>query len=230
PGNIGTIAPGQFKRITATYTVTATVGATITNVATATSSSTSDPNNTNNSASTQVSVVAPGTSCNNPAPLPIAPGNGAVVTSPVAFTWSPSSGASSYVVAITGGGITPLNLTTSSTTISVSLPNGSFLWSVTAVFANNNCPAATSPALAFTICTPPGAPVASVVGESTSGQTYAVQWPEVGGASGYELQESTEPTFANPTSTILTGNSKSFLKNASVATPVFYRVRALACD
>ena len=57
-----------------------------------------------------------------------------------------------------------------------------------------------------------------------------MQWPEVGGASGYELQESTEPTFANPTSTILTGNSKSFLKNASVATPVFYRVRALACD
>jgi uncharacterized repeat protein (TIGR01451 family) len=229
PCNIGTIASGQFKRITATYTVTATVGATITNVATA-ASSTPDPNNTNNTGSTQVSVVAPGTPCNNPPPLPIAPGNGAVVASPVAFSWSPSSGASSYVVAITGGGITPLNLTTSGTTISVSLPNGSFLWSVTAVFSNNNCPAATSQAVAFTICTPPAAPLASVVGESTSGQTYAVQWPEISGAAGYELQESTEPTFANPVSTILTATSKSFLKTASVATPMFYRVRALACD
>jgi uncharacterized repeat protein (TIGR01451 family) len=228
PCNIGTIAAGQFKRITATYTVTATVGATITNVASATSS-TSDPNNTNNTGSTQLSVVAPGTSCNNPPPLPIAPGNGAVVASPVAFSWSATSGASSYVVAISGGGISPLNLTTSGTTISASLPNGSFLWSVTAVFANNNCPATTSQAVAFTICTPPAAPVASVVGESTSGQTYTVQWPDIGGAAGYELQESTEPAFANPTSTILTATFKTYLKTASVATPAFYRVRALAC-
>jgi uncharacterized repeat protein (TIGR01451 family) len=229
PCNIGTIAPSQFKQITATYTVTASAGATITNVATA-SSSTPDPNNTNNSGTMQVSVVAPGTSCNNPAPLPTAPLNGAVVSSPVTFSWSPSNGANSYVVSISGGGITPLNITTSGTSTSASFPNGSFLWSVTAVFANNNCPASTSPAIAFTICTPPGAPVASVVGESNSGQTYAVQWPDVSGAASYELQEASEPGFANPVSTILNGTSKTYTKSALVATPVFYRVRALACD
>src|SRR5205085_11559106 len=60
-------------------------------------------------------------------------------------------------------------------------------------------------------------------------QTFTVLWPSVDTASGYELQESTDSLFSNPTTFVVAGLAKSFTKSVTTATPFFYRVRGLAC-
>ncbi|HVR40839.1 MAG TPA: hypothetical protein VMU84_17235, partial [Thermoanaerobaculia bacterium] len=71
-------------------------------------------------------------------------------------------------------------------------------------------------------------PLASVISESTTGQTYAVRWKAIAGAVGYEVQEANDASFTNPTSFSVTGTSRSFTKIANDPTAFFYRVRALS--
>jgi uncharacterized repeat protein (TIGR01451 family) len=227
PCNLGTITTGHVVRIVSRYSIQAPSGSNVTNTASATTS-TSDPNGSNNTSSATVAIVTqPANNCTTVAPVPVAPAPGATVASPVTFSWTAAQGATGYVLAISGPNGTQ-NVTTSATSATVTLGNGAYSWSVTATFGGN-CPAASSATISFNICTPPSAPVASVVGESATGQTFTVLWNGVDGASGYELQESTDLGFTNPQTTPVGTTSASFTKIITNATPFFYRVRAIAC-
>lgn len=224
PCNVGTLAPGSLQVIIARYKVTAGVGTTITNTATV-SATTSDPSLGNNTSQAQFTVTAP-PPCPTGKPVLTAPAENASSATPVPLAWNGVVSAVNYTVDISGP--TSLTLSTDQTSTSANLTNGNYTWKVSANFAAG-CGPTTSATGHFTVCSIPDAPVASVVGESTSGQTYEVAWTPSGSSGSYELQEATEPTFANPTSFIVNGTARSFTKSANAATPYFYRVRAVAC-
>jgi uncharacterized repeat protein (TIGR01451 family) len=222
PCTISSLTSGQLITITGHYLVNVPSGS-ITSTASVTSS-VNDPLPANNTGSTTMNVT-PANTC-PPAPTLLAPTAGTIVASPVTFSWTPVSGSSGYVVSITSGGSTQTIATTLATTTQT-LVNGAYSWSVQSL-ASGNCPAVTSQSASFTVCNTPGAPLASVVGVTTTGQTYAVQWSFIDGTTSYELQESTDASFTNPASTTVAGTSQSFTKNVQSATPFFYRVRAVA--
>jgi len=227
PCNLGTVISGRVVRIVARYAITAPSGSNVTNTASATTS-TLDPNGGNNSSSTTVAIVTQSNAnCPGGAPIPLSPAPGATAASPTTFSWTAVQGATGYVLTVNGPGGAQ-NVTTNATSVTIPLANGAYSWGVTASFGTQ-CPSAASTIVNFTVCTPPPAPIASVVGESASGQTYTVLWTAADGASGYELQESSDLSFSNPTTQQLGTTSASFTKVAINATPYFYRVRALAC-
>ena len=222
PCAIGTLAPGQSVTAVATYTVTATSGS-VTNTAQV-SGSTTDSNNTNDSASATTQVIA--TPCGQQPPSLIAPANGAIAGSPVTFSWTAVTGATSYKLFASIGGASTLEIgTTSSTTLTLPVASGAVTWFVEALGVPN-CGELTSANRALTVCSL-DAPVIAVVGTNTSGQTYTVQWTPVAGITNYELQESLTAAFDNPTSFTVPGTSKTFTKTATVPTAFFYRVRAI---
>jgi hypothetical protein len=186
------------------------------------SSSASDPAPGNNTSSSTVQIVKP-TTCPQ-APLLNAPLSGATAGSPITFSWSIVPGAT-YVVSISGGGTTQ-TVSTNTNSTTQSLPNGAYTWSVQAN-GPNGCQA-TSTSASFSVCNAPGIPVPSVVGVTTTGQTYNVEWTPTEGTTLYELQEAADATFTNPTTMSVGGLSQAFTKNISVPTAFFYRVRALA--
>ncbi|HEV8434032.1 MAG TPA: DUF11 domain-containing protein, partial [Thermoanaerobaculia bacterium] len=224
PCTIASMAAGATVTVDATYAIPVQTHGTVVNTATV-SSNTTDPVASNNSSSATL-LVTPHVTCPAGAPQLIAPAANASVTSPVAFSWGAVAGATSYILNITGGG-NPQSATTSNSSTTVNLPNGAYSWSVSAV-SPIGCLPSTSNAQPFTVCNILGAPIASVVGESTTGQTYTVQWTSVDEAVGYDLEESGDGTFTNVTSFSVNGTSKQFTKNALAATPFFYRVRAMS--
>jgi uncharacterized repeat protein (TIGR01451 family) len=225
PCTIAALPAGNITTVTARYRVTAASSGTTTNVASV-SSAANDSDPTNNSSSIQTSLVAAaGCGIQNPPALQT-PANGSTVSSPLTLGWTPIEGATGYIVTITGTGA-PAPIHTSTNSASVTLPTGTYSWSVQATLANI-CGPLTSETSTFSICNTFEAPLASVVGESTTGQTYAVRWPIVPGATQYEVQESTELTFASPASFFVDGNIKTFTKQATTPTAFFYRVRAVS--
>jgi hypothetical protein len=102
--------------------------------------------------------------CAKSPPTLIAPANGAVATSPVAFTWTAipnaaSAGLLAYKVWVSIGGATATVVeTTTDTTASVNLPVGSHSWFVEATFAG--CASLSSSQNNFTINAPPVCPTA----------------------------------------------------------------------
>jgi uncharacterized repeat protein (TIGR01451 family) len=223
PCNLGTLAPGQSVTITSKYHVDQGVRGSFFNTASASSSAT-DPNPNDNSSTVIVRTQAP-LPCPTKSPAIVAPANNATVTSPVTLSWSAVPNALSYLVTINGSGA-PAPIATTLTSISVPLPPGPFTWGVIAFGPNNSCLPLGSGVSSFTVCGPPAAPLAGVVGETTTGQTYSVSWDAVDFAVSYDLDEALEPTFASPQTTSLTGTSKSFTKNVNLPTAFFYRVRA----
>ncbi len=220
PCTVTSIPFGVPVAITSRYRVAALSG-TVTNTASATGSQT-DPVPANNSSSLQL-VVSPAPVCPS-VPVLTAPASGATAGSPVIFTWNGSPNVASYILSISTNGTTQTFPTTAST-LTQTLPDGSYTWNVQAV-ANSGCPNTTSATFSFTVCTPPGTPVPSVVALSTTGQTYAVTWTPADGTTQYELQESLDAAFSAPTSTMTGFTSVSFTKNVQTATAFFYRVRA----
>ncbi|MEO8380093.1 MAG: hypothetical protein ABI779_10560 [Acidobacteriota bacterium] len=79
---------------------------------------------------------------------------------------------------------------------------------------------------ATTSCTTPGAPAITASASVVSGATYAVTWPAVGAATEYSVEEATEPTFAAPSSRVVTTPTASFTHSVSSDTRYYYRVRA----
>ncbi len=224
PCVIGTLAPQQSAVMQTKYFVLATVGTTVTNTASVTSAET-DPVPVNNTSSAAV-VIQSAPVCPNAPPQLIAPINGVAVSSPVAFSWSATPGATQYVVTINGpNGTTTIN--TANANASATLAPGAYTWTVGA--ANATCPTQTSGPASFIVCG--GSlqpPLASAVAETTTGQTYVVSWDAVAGASSYELQEASDEAFTSPQILPLNGTEKSFAKNVSAGTAFFYRVRALS--
>jgi len=223
PCAIASIAPHQTKYIQATYFVQATSG-NITNTASVTSAE-SDSNPSNNSSSFTFSIQSPPL-CPASGPQLIAPADHATVTSPVTLSWTAVLNATQYIVTINGGG-PPMTLTTGSTSTTIDLANGTYNWSVDAI-AGNGCPGQSSAHAVFSVCTAPTeAPSAGIPGQMTTGQNYTLEWTAVTGAATYEVQEASDSTFANATSSTAGGLQKTFSKNVVAPTAFFYRVRAV---
>jgi uncharacterized repeat protein (TIGR01451 family) len=220
PCTIPSLATNSQISIVSRYRVAADTG-TIVNTSTVTSSA-SDPAPGNNTASSTVQIVKPVT-CPQ-APFLTAPLIGATVGSPITFSWSSVPGAT-YIVSITSGGTTQ-TVSTNTNSTTQSLPNGAYSWSVQANSAGG-CQA-TSISASFSVCNAPGTPLPSVVGVTTTGQTYNVEWTPTEGTTLYELQEAGDAGFTNPTTMSVAGTSQPFTKNISAPTAFFYRVRALA--
>jgi len=218
PCVIPSLATNSQVSVTSRYRVTADTG-TIVNTSTV-SSSASDPVPGNNSSSSTVKIVKPAT-CPQ-APALNAPISG-TVSSPIAFTWTSIPGAT-YVVSITSGNTTQ-TISTNTNSTTQSLPNGAYTWSVQAN-GPNGCQA-TSSSSSFTVCNAPGTPVPSVVGVTTTGQTYKVEWTPMEGTTLYELQEAADAAFTNPFVIAVPGTLQPFTKNVNAPTTFFYRVRAL---
>jgi uncharacterized repeat protein (TIGR01451 family) len=223
PCSLGTLAAGASVAITSKYHVDQGVRGAFSNTASATSSAT-DPNPNNNSATVTVATQKP-TVCPTHGPSLTAPANNATVASPVTLSWTAVPNAISYTVTVSGAGA-PAPITTPLTSVSITLPSGPFTWSVIANPPNAQCAPQGSPQFSFTVCGPPSAPVPSVVGEATTGQTFTVSWDAVDLSVGYDLDEALEPTFSSPQRTSLPGTSKAFTKNVGIPTAFFYRVRA----
>ena len=219
PCNLGNLAFSDSQEITSTYTVTATSGP-VTNTATVNSSSI-DPNldNSTSSVTTQIGT------CGQQPPSLAAPPNGSTVSSPVTFSWTAVPGASSYkLFAAVDGASTQEIGNTSGTSLTLPINGSTVVWSVQALGVAN-CNQLQSVNGTFNVC---GAtPVLSVVGTSSAGQSYTVQWTDTG-ATTYELQESSTQAFDNPQTFQVAGISKAFTKSFATPTAFFYRVRALA--
>jgi uncharacterized repeat protein (TIGR01451 family) len=222
PCTIASIPAGGFATIVSRYIVTANSG-TISNAASV-SSSDSDPNSANNTSSVTSRVVA--TALCPQAPTPNAPANGATVSTPVTFSWNVVPNATSYTVSIVAaaGGTTNLPGITGNSLTQI-LTNGVYTWIVSAQ-GNTSCTPAVSSPVTFTVCNAPTAPIAGIVGEATTGQTYELSWTPIEGTTAYEVQESIDSTFQNVTSIVVDGLARSFTKNVQVATGFYYRVRS----
>ena len=224
PCSLGTLTAGQTVTITASYTVTATSGS-VTNSAFV-SGTNFDPISSNDSSSVTTTIGA--STCGAQPPTLTAPANGDTITSPVTFSWTSVAGATSYkVFASIGGASTQEIGSTGNTTITLPVAGGNVSWFVQAL-GIDNCSQLVSATRTFTVCSAGVAPLLSVVGTSSSGQSYTVQWTDVAGVATYELQESATDTFDNPTSFQVSGTSRAFTKSAAAPTAFFYRVRALS--
>ncbi|HSY49073.1 MAG TPA: hypothetical protein VLC46_09690 [Thermoanaerobaculia bacterium] len=223
PCVFSSIAAGGVVAVTGHYRVSAQSGS-ITNTASASSSAT-DPVPANNSSSVTMNIT-PGIACPQP-PVLNSPSPGATVSSPVTLSWHTVASASNYIVTINGPSPSSTQtLSTTSGSVTLSLLNGSYSWSVQAV-GTVGCTPASSGFSSFSVCNTPGVPIPSVVSLTTTGQTYSVQWTPVDGATSYELQESSDAAFSAPGSTTLPGTSQTFTKNVSGATAFYYRVRVV---
>ena len=223
PCTAGTLAPGASLSVSSRYRVSASSGSTVTNTASV-SSSIADPASSNNSSATSASVLP--SACPQP-PNPIAPLAGSIVSSPVTFSWVRSSDATNYVVTINTA-TTTLKIPTTSNSVTQTLANGDYTWSVLVVVnPQSSCQPVSSASIPFTVCNSVGATVPSVVAATTTGQPYSVAWPAVDGAVTYEVQESADAAFSNPTSITIAGTGQSYTKNVIIPTPFFYRVRAI---
>jgi uncharacterized repeat protein (TIGR01451 family) len=218
PCNLGNMTSGQSVTINSNYAVAS--GQTIINSASVSGTST-DPVTANNQSSASIGPVS---NCPLSGPQLASPAQGSVESSQVTFAWTPFAGATSYILFVTGPA-TNLQMTVTSTTVTLTLPNGAYRWSVQPV--GGACLPIGSVTGSFSVCTPVSATVASAVAESTSGQTYALQWTEVGAAS-YEVQEALDSTFTNPTVSTVATSSKLFTKILTVATAFYYRVRPIS--
>jgi uncharacterized repeat protein (TIGR01451 family) len=171
------------------------------------------------------------TSCPIITPTLLSPTNGSMVTSPVTFSWTSIPIATGYDVFAGTGVATPtlVNPTRiTGTTLTATIPSGPITWYVVTYYPGT-CPPVQSPSGSFNSCGAPPAPLASVVGFASSGQTYSAEWPPVTGASSYELQEGTTIDFAGAATIPLTTTSKQFEHTtADLNVPFFYRVRALS--
>jgi uncharacterized repeat protein (TIGR01451 family) len=222
PCALGNLESGQSITATASYTVTATSGS-MTNTAQV-SGTTVDPNAANDSSSVTTAIGT--NTCGQQPPSLVAPANGAMITSPVTFSWTAVQGATGYkLFASIDGASTQEIGSTSATSLTLSVASGNVTWSVQALGVPN-CTQLNSTTRTFSVCSL-DAPVIAVVGTNTSGQTYTVSWTALPGITSYELQEAATAAFDNATSLTVTGTSRTFTKNATTPTAFFYRVRAL---
>ncbi|HEX7155452.1 MAG TPA: hypothetical protein VF618_28560 [Thermoanaerobaculia bacterium] len=167
-----------------------------------------------------------GAGCNN-APSLLAP-LGGTQSSPVKFSWSAVGGATGYQLKVFSRGAQVVDRTTTETSVEELIPDGNATWFVSALYAN--CPAAPSATGTFTVCNEGLSVIPRVVGQATSGQSYAVEWDEALNASRYEIDEADNPEFTNASTFSVNGNpSKHFTHVVNDAAKAFYyRVRAVS--
>jgi uncharacterized repeat protein (TIGR01451 family) len=224
PCNLGTLLPSQTKVITAKFQVSPdSDGRTITNTATVASDVT-DPSPTNNSATMTTNIA-----CDAAGPLPITPANGAVVPNDTPLSWAGHSESYNVYLGEPGSGCNgPLFSSTFGTSLNPSLaPGTAYEWRVEGLGAN--CPTVSSACVSFRTedaCAATPAPLARVVGQTTTEKSYAVEWDAVPRATRYEIDESTNLSFTGAQTTVVNGLSKTYVHAANAPTAYYYRVRA----
>jgi hypothetical protein len=167
--------------------------------------------------------------CNTQPPVLLSPADGAVIATPVTFSWSAVPNAVSYDVFAASAGSQPVLLgTTPTTSLTAEVPGGPVTWYVVAHFAaGSSCGGVQSATRSFNACGQLPAPVPSVIGQATTNTTYSVEWTPVAGATRYQLDEATNAAFNGATSQTVTATKVSFTHTAPQgAQPFFYRVRA----
>jgi uncharacterized repeat protein (TIGR01451 family) len=223
PCNLGTLLPSQSKVITAKFQVSPdSDGRTITNTATV-ASDVVDPSPGNNSATVTTNIA-----CDPTGPLPITPANGAVVPNDTLLSWAGHSDSYNIYLGAPGSGCNGPFVSTFSTSLNISLaPGTAYEWRVEGVSAS--CPTVSSACQTFTTeasCAPTPAPMARVVGQTTTEKSYAVEWDAVPRATRYEIDEATNLSFTGATTTVVNVRSKTYVHAANAPTAYYYRVRA----
>lgn len=165
--------------------------------------------------------------CNVAPPTPLAPLGGATVSSPITFQWTAVSGATEYIVFAERGTVKTELGRTAATSLTASLPDGSSSWHVVAIGVEG-CGDLKSSSVSFAICNAPAPPLAAVVAEATSEQTYHVIWDPVANASRYQVIEATDPDFNNQQTFTTTKTSMAFTKDVTTPTAFYYLVRAFS--
>jgi uncharacterized repeat protein (TIGR01451 family) len=157
----------------------------------------------------------------------IAPANGSLQSSPVVFSWTAVANTTQYHVFASVGGASSVEIgATSATTLTANVGDGSVTWFVVADVAG--CAPLQSQSGSFNACNI-ASPVAGVVAEALSGQTYDVSWVAVPGATKYEIDEASNAAFSGAQTKSVTTTSVSYQHNAlTSAQPFFYRVRAFS--
>ncbi len=166
-------------------------------------------------------------SCVTAPPVLLAPVNGSAALSPVEFKWSSVANATEYQLWVaTGSGAAVKLATTATTSFIATIDDGPAQWYVIAI--TPDCGALQSATGSFNNCNRPVAPIASVVGAATSGQTYKVEWNAVLNAVSYELEESETEDFSAPLRKSLTARSVPFTHITDVSKAFYYRVHAFS--
>ncbi len=168
--------------------------------------------------------------CTVTPPVLLAPVNGSAALSPLEFKWSAVTGATEYQLWMAAGGGTPVKLTsTTGTTYTATAPDGPIQWYVIALVPD--CGPLQSATGSFNYCNRPDAPVAGVVGQATTGQTYKVEWPAVQNAVSFEIEESESADFSPSTKKSVQVRSVPYVHITDVSKAFYYRVRAFgACS
>ena len=222
PCSIGTIASGATKTITSRYSISGTLaGSAVTNTASVTTSTADDT--TNNTSSATVLIE-----CMNEAPQSLVPST----TGGASGTLSWRGRGDSYIVYFgpAGSGCSTQFATTTSSSVPYTnlVPGNTYEWRVESLI--HGCPTRSSACVKFTVpvdCTVPAAPVARVVGQTTSAKTYSVEWDAVPGATHYAIEEALGPDFAGATRITVHGTSQAFKHDVTtLPTAYFYRVFA----
>ena len=185
------------------------------------------------SAHAKFSIPVP-QACDSRPPVLVAPADGAPnVISPVRFAWTAVRGAKAFKVwVIDSRGVPSLIATTSETTATASIPDGTLRWYVEATF--DGCSPIESAKSSFTVvpppptCRTPDTPQIHVVGQVLSETQYSVRWTPVANASSYELQEATDTTFTNANTTLLPVPVATFRYRTETPIRKLYRVRAIS--
>ena len=188
------------------------------------------------SQSATFNYTPPAECANGHRPIAIAPLDGSTATSPVDFDWTSPAGATHFeLYVIRGNGAPALaGSTTESSLANVNLAPGSVRWFVRASFAQN-CSPLDSDEQRLEIVTPPepcsplGSPVIATPGEISSGVPFLLQWGEIAGATGYELQIAPAADFnsAELITTGATSHSVTRTNNGNAPLGVYARVRAV---
>ena len=148
-----------------------------------------------------------------------------LVSGGATFSWSAVANAVDYKLFVNGALIT----TTTATSFGpVPVSNGPVSWYVIAEFAPP-CGSLQSQTATFNGCSTAEAPVPSLVAQAASGQGWDLTWPAVGGATGYQVDESTDPLFAPALTTTQTviATTVHYQHSVNVVTAFYYRVRAV---
>lgn len=166
--------------------------------------------------------------CVNTPPLDLQPSNGSTVPATGTLSWTGTGDSYLIFLGPAGSGCSMQFGTTTGTSFDYALAAGTaYEWRVTSLA--DNCPAEPSGCLTFTtetVCTPPLAPLARVVAQTTTDKTYSVEWDPVPGAVRYELDEASNLRFSDAQTQVVTGTAKSFKHDVDAPTAYFYRVRA----
>ncbi|MDQ6800181.1 MAG: hypothetical protein M3041_05015, partial [Acidobacteriota bacterium] len=184
--------------------------------------------------SRHATFTIPTTSCSNRPPILMGPADGTTgLTSPVHMKWSAVPRATGYKVWAAGedGGQASVLASTTTNSLTTTMPAGEVDWYVEAQFAN--CPSVTSATAGFTVrkyapaCGAPARPVARAPGQVASGTPFTIHWSAVANATNYELLESTSATF-NAATTQVVSDVSATLTRTTGATPTryYFRVRA----